>query len=132
MCRTCQVMGIGHDKDENSSENQKCFNRQWLIIILCKHLSIIWRSFKPHSQISSLATTQIIYSHHNLAYLKVEIKVNKKSTIKVLKQNKQQFYYILISACLFSHLSVTEITVNGFPAIHSSSRCVNIKERNWI
>ena len=83
MCRTCQVMGIGHDKDENSSENQKCFNRQWLIIILCKHLSIIWRSFKPHSQISSLATTQIIYSHHNLAYLKVENQsqqeVNNKS-----------------------------------------------------
>ena len=29
-------------------------------------------SFKTHSQISSLATTQIFYSHYNLAYLTVE------------------------------------------------------------
>ena len=31
VCRACQAIGTSHDKDENSSENQKCFNRLWFI-----------------------------------------------------------------------------------------------------
>ena len=83
--------GISHDKDKNSSENQKCFNRLWFIIMLWKHLSIIWRSFKTQSLISSLATTQIFYSHYNTVYSTIENQSQKKLAIKVLKQNKQGF-----------------------------------------
>lgn len=91
ICRACQVIGTSHYKDENSSENQQCFNRLWFIIMLWKHLSIIWRSFKTQSLISSLATTQIFYSHYNIVYSTIENQSQKKLAIKVLKQNRQGF-----------------------------------------
>ena len=50
------------------------------------------RSFKTHSQTSSLATTQIFYLHYNIVYLTIENQSQQEVNYKSFETKQTEFY----------------------------------------